>query len=183
MEVKDKPLITQTAINILRNTHWKRRFNASLNGVVTYVTEEYEKRGGTFLNSHTTKAFVKRALDALEQDGLACNISKNIWEFPKHGQRLFGKGTQWVYLYYYDTYKRDALQQGRNVWNCKIGYAEKNPEKTIQAQKKEAPEKKNNRTTFENARLQGFRKGDTHISGITRKTTHGYRKGMVSNNP
>ena len=142
MEVKDKPFTIEIAKNILRNAHWEKRFNAYLNDVVTYVTEKHEKRGGTFLTSNmTTKAFVKRALDALEQDGLAYNISKNIWEFPKHGQRLFGKGTEWVYLYYYDTYKRHAQREGRNVWNCKIGYAEKNPEKTIHGQKTPMPEK------------------------------------------
>ena len=150
-EYKDKPFTTKIAVKILRETMWKRRHQKTLDQIVKYVTEHHKEREGTIVTGDTTtKLFVKRALHILESEGLACNISKSkglaynfskgMWEFPKHGQCIFGQGNEWVYLYYYDTYKREAEQNGQNVWRCKIGRAERTPEKTVKSQTRAAPE-------------------------------------------
>lgn len=61
-------------------------------------------------------------------------ISEEKWRIPPACQQIWGKGEGWVYLYYFDREKAEAQDQGNEVWPCKIGRTEREPEKRIQEQ-------------------------------------------------
>lgn len=61
-------------------------------------------------------------------------ISEEKWWIPPACQQIWGKGEGWVYLYYFDREKAEAQNQGNEVWPCKIGRTEREPEKRIQEQ-------------------------------------------------
>lgn len=42
-------------------------------------------------------------------------------------EKTIGIGNNALYVYYYDTYKKYAEQNGRNSWECKIGRTDKDP--------------------------------------------------------
>lgn len=42
-------------------------------------------------------------------------------------ERVFGTGSDSVYLYYYPTYREVAESKGNTVWPCKIGMSERDP--------------------------------------------------------
>ena len=64
-------------------------------------------------------------------------ISEEKWKIPPACQQILGKGEGWVYLYYFDREKAEAQDQGNEVWPCKIGRTEREPEKRIQEQMNE----------------------------------------------
>lgn len=115
-EYQNKNLTIASAKDILQRTEWKRRCSFSITKIAKYVTDQHKEMGGKIATKDiTTSLFVKRALLLLESEGYACEIKKDFWEFPKHEQRIFGEGTQWVYLWYYDNYKQRAEQNEENV--------------------------------------------------------------------
>ena len=64
-------------------------------------------------------------------------ISVEKWRIPPSCQRILGEGKGWVYLYYFDKEKAKAQDQRNEVWPCKIGLTQKDPEKRIQQQLEE----------------------------------------------
>ena len=64
---------------------------------------------------------VKQALQNLSFVAKASEISKDVWRYVKSDQWIFGTGKDWIYLYYFPQEKRDAEENGRSVFPCKIG--------------------------------------------------------------
>ena len=64
-------------------------------------------------------------------------ISEDKWRIPPPCQQILGEGKSWVYLYYFDKEKAKAQDQRNEVWPCKIGLTQKDPEKRIQQQLEE----------------------------------------------
>ena len=114
----------------------------------------HHKLGGKWQILDT--CITKKALTRLSENGKAQQISKDEWEkcelwdllsdkqlkriseekwrIPPVCQQILGKGEGWVYLYYFDREKAEAQDQGNEVWPCKIGRTEREPEKRIQEQ-------------------------------------------------
>lgn len=121
-----------------------------------FVDIIYRSLGGQEGTIIEVEKITEKALTQLSEDGKAQQISKNEWEkyelwdllsdkeikqiseekwrIPPACQQIFGKGEDWVYLYYFDREKAEAQDQGNEVWPCKIGRTEREPEKRIQEQ-------------------------------------------------
>lgn len=134
-----QPLSRIIAEEIIRDrARWKRRFKAKFLGIVKYVNEEHIKLGGLPAEEDSERV-IRTALWTLRRKGFARLISKDVWELPKYGQRIFGRGNEWVYLYYFETDKKESESKGESSWRCKIGKAEKDPENRIKNQTSGCP--------------------------------------------
>ena len=116
----------------------------------------HQALGGKWSMSIDDTRITEKALTRLSENGRVQQISKNEWEkhelwdwlgdkqpkriseekwrIPPACQQILGKGKGWVYLYYFDREKAEAQDQGKEVWPCKIGRTEREPEKRIQEQ-------------------------------------------------
>lgn len=99
--------------------------------IIKCVCSYHEAHGGMLTDSDDSERRVRNALDSLSLSGRAVKESKDFWILPPDDQRIFGNGENWVYLYYFDNHKRDAVSQGKNIWECKIGSTHRNPEDRI----------------------------------------------------
>ncbi len=111
---------------------------------------------GRTIDIDEVRRITKKVLRQLSDDGKAQQISKDEWEkfelldflrdkqrkriseekwwIPPACQQIFGKGEGCVYLYYFDKEKVEAQDRGNEVWPCKIGRTERDPEKRIREQ-------------------------------------------------
>jgi hypothetical protein len=120
-----------------------------------FITGIHQILGGKerTIDIDEVKRITKKVLRQLSDDGKAQQISKDEWEkfelldfigdkqrkriseekwrIPPVCQQIFGKGEGWVYLYYFDKEKAEAQDQGNEVWPCKIGRTERDPERRI----------------------------------------------------
>lgn len=112
-------------------------------GAIAAVVEHHKKNGGVIGKTDYTAVF-KKASKLLENEGLK-NVAYGTWrlnfkkrgtDFPPPPEKLvaklsadktIGTGKNAVYVYYYETYKRLAENEGRNVWECKIGRTDTDP--------------------------------------------------------
>ena len=98
------------------------------------VLKLHEKNGGLPADGDLEKV-IEGSLRSLSYGGKANRISKGCWRIPRYDyQRIFGEGKHWVYLYYFNDDKLSAEAEGDEAWPCKIGEAEKNPEKRVKNQ-------------------------------------------------
>lgn len=106
--------------------------------------KKYHYDGGGLLNKKDYISVFKKACQNLSSSGLS-NISFGTWRLNYKVQEVefinkeikktveftadktIGTGTNSVYVYYFDTYKKYAESCGRNVWECKIGRTDKDP--------------------------------------------------------
>jgi len=138
-EYSGQPLSRIIAEEIIRDrARWKCRFKAKFLGIAKYVNEEHIKLGGLPVEEDSD-LLIRSALYTLQGKGFARRISKDVWELPKYGQRIFGVGNEWVYLYYFETDKNDAESRGESSWRCKIGKADKDPENRVKNQTSGCP--------------------------------------------
>lgn len=99
--------------------------------IIKRVGSYHEEHGGMLTDSDDLERRVRNALDSLSLSGRAVKESQDFWILPPDDQRIFGNGENWVYLYYFDNHKRDAVSQGKNIWECKIGSTYRNPKDRI----------------------------------------------------
>ena len=96
-------------------------------GVPTeYVTDRVMKshieRGGLEPpKEESSREMVKKALQNLSAVAKASEISQNVWRYAKRDQWIFGTGKHWVYLYYFPEDEKAAEDEGKSVWQCRIG--------------------------------------------------------------
>lgn len=106
----------------------------SLHDLASFVVQEHTKSGGIRRVSFSEEIkFTKKALLDSQRTGSAVHISGNRWELPASGQRIFGKGKEWVYLFYYkdECPKRSWILEYDATWPCKIGTTSNSPEKRV----------------------------------------------------
>ena len=138
-EYSGQPLSRMIAEEIIRDcARWIKRFKAKFLGIADYVNEEHIKLGGLPAEKDS-ESVIRSALYTLQRKGFAHLIAKDLWELPKYGQRIFGFGNEWVYLYYFQADKIKAEIRGKSSWQCKIGKAEKKPENRVKSQTSGCP--------------------------------------------
>lgn len=108
------------------------------------VVKFHQDKGGLLGKKEYVSVF-KKACQMLSEQGLV-NRGYGTWrlnyqvletkvlkEKPPEGNDLFvpekiiGDGTESVYLYYYDTYRKYAETNSKCIWECKIGRTEQDP--------------------------------------------------------
>ena len=77
------------------------------------------------------KAVVSGALTRLQKDNLATPVTTGFWKIlPKE----IGSGESTVYVYYYPTFKDNAIKEGQQFWKCKVGRTTTDADSRIKAQ-------------------------------------------------
>ena len=104
---------------------------ASIHDIIEEVHEVHEKRGGLATTGKARSARVRDGLTRLRNEGLATAVVTSFWRISE-GE--VGSGNSAVYLYYYPTYKERALEQGKDIWQCKIGRTKGEPNNRIEQQ-------------------------------------------------
>ena len=133
--------IDETTLNILakaaEESLWEDNSNevytAGLRMLSVFVGVIHNSLGGQWITDESEQV-TKEALIRLSENGKAQQISEDKWRIPPPHQHIFGEGESWVYLYYFDKEKAKMQDQGSEVWPCKIGRTEREPEKRIQEQ-------------------------------------------------
>ena len=134
---KEKPLTQSIAQEIISTKTYTS--GSSVTVITKHVRETHEKNGGLPAEKDLEN-IVESALRYLSHSGKVNRISPNIWMIPRYFyQRIFGSGKHWVYLYYFSTDKEEAESNGKSVWRCKIGKADKNPENRVKSQTSGVP--------------------------------------------
>lgn len=119
--------------------------------IVDFVVHTHRTRGGLDSRAKDTPRVVKKALSTLEQTGLAANPSFGQWKIaapngqafptentppafdedtlviPPVADIIVGEGEDSVYLYYFESYRRLAVLDGKQYFQCKIGRTERDP--------------------------------------------------------
>lgn len=95
--------------------------------IIKRVCSYHERHGGMLTDSDGSERRVRNALDSLSLSGRAVEELQDFWILPPDDQQIFGNGKNWVYLYYFDHHKQEAISQGKNIWHCKIGSTHRNP--------------------------------------------------------
>lgn len=138
-EYSGQPLSRIIAEEIIHDrARWIKRFKEKFLNISDYVNKEHIKLGGLPAEKDS-ESVIRSALYTLHGKGFAHLISKDVWELPKFGQRIFGTGNEWVYLYYFDTDRKKAESKGDSSWQCKIGKAKKEPENRVKSQTSGCP--------------------------------------------
>ena len=89
------------------------------------LTAHIERGGLDPPKEQSSRRIVKQALRNLSSIAKASEISKDVWRYVDTDQWIFGKGTHWIYLYYFPQEKRRYTEEkGRSVFPCKIGKAD-----------------------------------------------------------
>lgn len=125
--------------------------------------------GGLKPDAESYIGSIKSALKALGKAGKVSKVSYGYWQFcitesseidnleliennkpisvePEYikaiADHIFGEGSGTIYLYYYDTYKKYALVNNLDIWECKIGRTDRDPLERVLSQASTAlPEK------------------------------------------
>lgn len=87
----------------------------SIKGLVSFVEKYHVEKGG--LPTDGSGSTVLDALSYLSASGHAVEWIDGRWILPKDDERVFGKGTDWVYCYYLTSQKK----QGDSRYPCTIG--------------------------------------------------------------
>jgi hypothetical protein len=119
--------------------------------IVDSVLDIHRERGGLEPRAVDHARMVKKALCSLERLRLATNPSYAQWKIaaangqaaprereedvvlppppvrPPPAEVVSGEGEESVYLYYFESYRRLALLDGKAHFQCKIGRSEKDP--------------------------------------------------------
>ena len=87
-----------------------------------HITEKthVEKGGLPTDDSDTLAAVLRKVRSYLLRSGHATELIGGNLILPKNGQRIFGKGTDWVYCYYINSQKKEGARQ----YPCTIGFSE-----------------------------------------------------------
>ena len=123
--------------------------------IVAAVEKTHLERGGAASRTKVTNT-VMRSLASLRDGGYASNPAHGFWrlsnrqgtqeatqalvlpcmeiEAVPRAEATLGIGESSVYLYYYPTYRRDAQNNGRKTWPCKIGRSDRDPINRIYSQ-------------------------------------------------
>ncbi len=148
------PLIARDLILELFSDQTKSRQEIT-KGVLTY----HKSKGGSDAKAiDVTRSCIKKALNKLKEEGMAENPSYGSWrirgrvdvEQPEQKKEIngqlqidsapepqanfelvIGEGKRTVYLYYLPQYKKEAQENGRAHWRCKIGKSEREPTERI----------------------------------------------------
>jgi T5orf172 domain len=133
------------------------------------VMDYHLSKGGLKPDAESYTGSIKSALKALGKAGKISKVSYGYWQFcstespeidnfeliennkpisvePEYIQaiadQIFGEGSGTIYLYYYDTYKKHALLNNSDIWECKIGRTDRDPLERVLSQASTAlPEK------------------------------------------
>lgn len=104
--------------------------NVSRDGISSKIREHHESRGGKPAKGEM-KAVVSGALTRLQKDNLANPVTTGFWKIlPKE----IGSGESTVYVYYYPTFKDNAIKEGEDFWKCKVGKTTKDANSRIKEQ-------------------------------------------------
>jgi hypothetical protein len=118
--------------------------------IIDAVVQAHRNRGGLAARAKDTSRLVKKALSNMQRSGLAENPSFGQWRIsnpnPDIGEvpptevssldepsslpapeLTTGEGSESVYLYCYEAYRRLAQKEGRRLFPCKIGRSERDP--------------------------------------------------------
>lgn len=141
-------LTPQIFANILLELFDGKQFNRQM--AVDLVKRYFAERGGELNRAEYVSTF-KKATQYLKGKGLE-NRGQGIWSLsykeevkieavpiqPRQPEVIFdsevGQGSASVYVYYYDIYQKDAIQNNKSVWPCKIGRTDKTPMERILSQ-------------------------------------------------
>jgi hypothetical protein len=135
--------------------------------IINAVERIHSENGGLPTQANLT-SIVKKALSNLKEQGIATNPRSGWWsigqsidaedltsqvppdlvvkeDVDKDTQQykidsVVGAGEEAVYVYYYPTYKKEALAAGRDRWLCKIGRTDRLPRIRISEQTTGMPE-------------------------------------------
>lgn len=120
----------------------------SRRSAIDAITTYHVKEGGTLRKKSYIGTF-KKATQRLQESGIK-NIGYGMWQLtytkktiedinqdidcPSCSRKIelssdkeIGTGKNSVYIYYYETYKKIAELQNKNIWECKIGRSDTNP--------------------------------------------------------
>ena len=138
-EYSGKLLSVESIEKILLSKKSRERSTHKLSTITTFVSDRHIELGG-LPSEEDAELLTHRALYfCMEDYGFANRISDELWELPMSGQRIFGFGNEWVYLYYFETDKIKTETRGKSSWQCKIGKAEKEPENRVKSQTSGCP--------------------------------------------
>lgn len=97
---------------------------ANIGKINTAVYDLHTQSGGKIIgNDNEWSENIKQALNDLSHFGRVSEShpGSDYWYISDKGQRILGKGEDWVYCYYTNSEKR----LGGRSWTCKIGKTEK----------------------------------------------------------
>ena len=141
-------LVPQIFADILLELFDGKQFNRQI--AIAQVTQYFKENGGELGKLEYVSTF-KAATRHLRGKGLE-NRGQGIWSLaykeevkieaivsqPKQPEVIFdsevGQGSASVYVYYYDIYQKDAIQNKKSMWPCKIGRTDKTPMERILSQ-------------------------------------------------
>jgi hypothetical protein len=115
--------------------------------IASKILDHHISNGGLHPESKNFDKAVQKALSNLKSKGHATNISSGFWNIQKNDapitinediseevpiekiptHKIYGKGKNAVYLYFFPTYKAFAEKEGKNSWPCKIGRTDRDP--------------------------------------------------------
>jgi hypothetical protein len=125
---KDIPLTSRIAYNLILDCFPGK--NISREDILNKICELHVSRGGKPAKEEMT-AVVSGALKILQQDDLASPVVTGYWRIlPKE----IGSGESTVYVYYYPTFKDNAIKEGKDFWKCKVGKTTKDADSRIKEQ-------------------------------------------------
>lgn len=118
---------------------------------ISTIKDYHLQQGGIIQDNKNLIAVFKHATRLLKDMGLE-NRGYGVWRLNYEiktitvvdkkneketsfiADKTIGKGVYHVYVYYYDTYKKLAEIQGKDVWPCKIGRTDTEPLQRIMSQ-------------------------------------------------
>ena len=119
-----EPLSRIAAIDILKGISTKDEAltkGHSLKSLIHITEQQHVKNGGLPTDdSDALAANLSRVRHYLLRSGHATELIGGNLILPKNGQRILGKGKDWVYCYYINTQKKEGARQ----YPCTIGYSE-----------------------------------------------------------
>lgn len=114
------------------------------------IKKYHQEKGGILSNKDYVSIF-KKASHSLQKNGLK-KISYGIWRLNYKdnsinivqnnekesinyiSDKTIGSGNNFLYVYYYDIYKKYAIEKNKTSWECKIGRSNKDPLQRILGQ-------------------------------------------------
>ena len=149
---KDQSLKLKVATDIIVELFTGK--SAHRKEILKQVLDSHIKRGGKPPEADNPHSPVYHALAQLGKESSATNNKKGIWTIYKKVEEnvlflkedgiqlqlsfdfevVIGEGTNFVYVYYYPTYRHQAKSQDMDVWACKVGHTKSDPHKRIESQ-------------------------------------------------
>lgn len=164
IQIPLQPVYARTLIRQLlkRQSQWDR--SELVNEVVKIHLDD-----GNVIGNQDPTTVVKKTLTYLQDSKEVKNLGKGIWQRIESIQNeadqqmeystvsdetesevaeaildrtVLGKGSEFVYLYYYENDKKVAEMQGRETWDCKIGFTTDHVDRRVFGQSKTARARK-----------------------------------------